>query len=249
RVVTYNAHGCVGVDSKLSPARIARVLSRHRPNIVALQEIDVGRERSGGIDQASKIAELLRMNYHFFPVVEEGEEKYGLAVLSFFPIREVKTGWLPGLIDKPKLEPRGAQWLELDCGGEKIQLVNTHLGLRKLERRQQVRALLGEEWLGKLPDDEPVIICGDMNALPFSYVHTEISGRFPDVQILTREQRPRRTLYGRYPLGRIDHIFVSPHFEVRRVEVARTTLARVASDHLPVFTELKLPEPVSGSAS
>lgn len=240
RVMTYNAHGCVGVDSKLSPARIARVIARHQPDVVALQEIDVGRTRSGWVDQARAIADLLLMKFHFYPAFEIGEEKYGLAVLSHFPMRLVKSGSLPGLEDRPGLEPRGAQWLAMDCNGEEIQFVNTHLGLRTRERREQVAAILGEEWLGQLGEDDPLIICGDLNALPSSFVHREICTRFHDVQTIVAEHRPLRTLYGRYPLGRIDHIFVSSHFEAQRVEVPRTTLTRVASDHLPLFTELKL---------
>ncbi len=240
RVMTYNVHGCVGVDAKLSPARIARVIARHQPDVVALQEIDVGRARSGSVDQAQIIADLLRMKFHFYPAFEIGDEKYGLAVLSHFPMRVVKSGKLPGLPELPGLEPRGAQWLEMECDGHGVQIVNTHFGLRTRERRQQVAAILGEKWLGQLGEDDPLIICGDLNALPSSFVHREICTRFRDVQTIVAEHRPMRTLYGRYPLGRIDHIFISSHFEAHRVEVPRTTLTRVASDHLPLFTELKI---------
>src|SRR5690606_32470965 len=37
-VMTYNVHRCIGVDGKLSPERIARVIARHSPDIVVLQE-------------------------------------------------------------------------------------------------------------------------------------------------------------------------------------------------------------------
>jgi endonuclease/exonuclease/phosphatase family metal-dependent hydrolase len=105
-----------------------------------------------------------------------------------------------------------------------------------------VQAILGEEWLGRLSRDEPLIICGDMNSLPASFVHRQICTRFYDVQSIVREHKPLRTFYGRYPLSRIDHIFVSSHFEADRVDVARTSLTRVASDHLPLSTQLKLRE-------
>lgn len=240
RVMTYNIHGCVGVDSKLSPARIARVIARHKPDVVALQEVDVGRTRSGWVDQARVVADLLLMKFHFFPAFEIEDEKYGLAVLSHFPMRLVKSGALPGLATRPDLEPRGAQWVAVQCDNTEIHIVNTHLGLRGEERRQQVGAILGEEWLGQLGEDEPLVVCGDMNAMPASFVHREISTRFYDVQTIVAEHRPLRTLYGRMPLGRIDHIFVSSHFEAQRVEVPRNALTCVASDHLPVFVELKL---------
>ena len=246
RVMTYNIHGCVGIDSKLSPARIARVIARHRADVIALQEVDVGRTRSGWVDQARVIADLLLMKFHFYPAFEIEDEKYGLAVLSHFPMRLVKSGALPGLKERPELEPRGAQWIALDVGGREIQIVNTHLGLRFRERRQQVGAILGEDWLGQLGEDVPLIICGDLNALPASFVHKEICTRFQDVQAAVAEHRPLRTLYGRYPLGRIDHIFISSHFEAQQVEVPRSTLTRVASDHLPVWVDLKVRRAVEG---
>src|SRR5690606_25634562 len=43
RVMTYNVHSCIGMDGKLDPERIARVIARARPDVVALQELDVGR--------------------------------------------------------------------------------------------------------------------------------------------------------------------------------------------------------------
>lgn len=242
RVMTYNVHGCLGVDSRLSPERIARVISQQQPDIVALQEVDVGRARSEFVDQARAIADQLLMDFQFYPAMKVGSEEYGLAVLSHYPIRRIKMGRLPGMPSKPHLEPRGVQWLGISYHGREIQFVNTHFGLRGEEKRQQVRAILGSEWLGELHRDEPLIICGDLNSLPSSFVHREISTHLSDVQDLTREHKPLRTLYGRYPLSRIDHIFVSSHFEAHRADVPRTTIARMASDHLPVFTDLKLKE-------
>jgi endonuclease/exonuclease/phosphatase family metal-dependent hydrolase len=52
RIVTCNVHRCVGNDRRLDVARIAAVLSALDPDIVALQELDVGRRRTGHADQA-----------------------------------------------------------------------------------------------------------------------------------------------------------------------------------------------------
>jgi endonuclease/exonuclease/phosphatase family metal-dependent hydrolase len=43
-------------------------------------------------------------------------------------------------------------------------------------------------------------------------------------------------------LGRIDHVFVDPEIEVAAVGVADDRQARVASDHLPLMVDLRLPE-------
>ena len=56
RILTYNVRGCRGTDGRLSPERIAAVIAAARPDVVALQELDAGRARSGGLDQAHDIA-------------------------------------------------------------------------------------------------------------------------------------------------------------------------------------------------
>ena len=67
RLVTYNVHRCVGVDRKLDVARIAAVIAELEPDIVCLQELDVGRARTGGVDQAQAIAAGLAMTSRFHP--------------------------------------------------------------------------------------------------------------------------------------------------------------------------------------
>jgi endonuclease/exonuclease/phosphatase family metal-dependent hydrolase len=44
---------------------VADVIAESQPDIVALQELDVRRARTRGIDQAHAIAELLDMRFHF----------------------------------------------------------------------------------------------------------------------------------------------------------------------------------------
>lgn len=56
RIMTYNVHGCSGTDGRISPRRIARIVQGEMPDIVALQEIDLGRRRSRAEDQSALIA-------------------------------------------------------------------------------------------------------------------------------------------------------------------------------------------------
>lgn len=85
--MTYNVHGCVGMDGKLAPERIAsRVIARHTPDIVALQELDVGRRRSNGVDQAELIARRLEMEQIFSASLHVEEGRYGNAILTHLPM-------------------------------------------------------------------------------------------------------------------------------------------------------------------
>ena len=75
RILTYNVHRCIGMDGHLSPQRIANVIAPCRPDIVCLQELDVGRVRTRGVDQAHAIARELGMHmlFHALPCRAAGD--------------------------------------------------------------------------------------------------------------------------------------------------------------------------------
>jgi endonuclease/exonuclease/phosphatase family metal-dependent hydrolase len=240
RVMTYNVHSCVGMDGKLDAQRIARLIARARPDVVALQELDEGRARSQGMNQAQLIARYLEMEFHFHAAICLKEERYGDAILTRLPHRLIKAGPLPKPAGKPHLESRGALWVAIDLHGKELQILNTHLGLDQRERMAQVEALLGRDWLTHEQCRGPVILCGDFNALPSSPVYRRLSRRLRDVQAEAQDHRPKSTFFGRFPTLRIDHIFISPGIEVISVEVPSSELARLASDHLPLVTEIRM---------
>ena len=238
RVMSYNVHSCIGMDGKIDPARIARVIARARPDVVALQELDVGRVRSHGLDQVHLIARYLEMEFHFHPALHLEEERYGDAILSQLPLRLVKSGLLPGLADKPTLEPRGALWVAIDLDGQEVQIINTHLGLYARERMAQMDTLLGSSWLAHAECQGPVILCGDLNAQPASMVCRRLGERLRDVQLMAQNHRPKSTFTSRFPTLRIDHIYVSPGIAVSNIEIPDSQLACIASDHLPLVAEV-----------
>lgn len=241
RVLTYNVHNCAGMDGCISPHRIARVIAREKPDIVALQEVDIGRSRSGGQDQAAEIARYLEMFHHFHAAIDVEEEQYGDAILSRLPVQLVRAGLLPYRPAWLVNEPRGALWVSVDVGGgQRVQVLNTHLGLWRRERRLQAEALLGDDWLGNPAWEGPSILCGDLNSGPRSFVYKSIKARLRDVREAHIGDMPRGTFSGRFPLHRIDHVFTSPHFEVLNIRVPKTSLARTASDHLPLVVELSV---------
>ncbi|KRB51244.1 endonuclease [Rhizobium sp. Root708] len=233
RVLTYNVHSCVGTDRRLDLSRIAEVIANTGAHIVALQELDVGRLRTGGVDQARQIASELRMDAHFHPALTVAEERYGDAILSALPMRLLKAGPLPSAG-----ETRGALLAEIEVSGKKTIVLNTHLGLRAGERIAQVATLLGEDWLGNADlAASPIIVCGDFNAVPSSTAYKMLARRFTDARSVLGK-RQRATYPSRMPFLRIDHVFVSEGIKVRAVEVANGANERRASDHLPLLVTL-----------
>ena len=238
RLMTYNVHSCIGMDGKHSPERIARVIARYAPDVVALQELDLARLRTGQVDQARLIAQALNMTFHFHPSFRVEEESYGNAVLSRLPMRLVKAGPLPL---SRRREPRGALWVELEFNGRRIQLINTHLGLRPGERRHQMEALLGEEWLGHCDCLRPAVLCGDLNSFPRSRIHRMAAQCLCDLHRAALPGPPRPTWMG---LSRLDYIFASSEFRAVAANVPHTLLARTASDHWPLVVDVEVGPPV-----
>jgi endonuclease/exonuclease/phosphatase family metal-dependent hydrolase len=239
RVLTYNVHSCVGLDGRTSPERIARAIARHDPDVVALQELDVRRARTGHLDQAQAIADALEMTLTFHPTVSVADEQFGDAVLSRHRMRCVRTGALPGI----GLEPRGAIWVEVEVPQPdgtvlRVQVLNTHLSLHPTERRLAVDALLGPDWLGHPDAAEGVVLCGDFNAVSWFPSFRRLRERLADTQTSLPGHAPVATWFGRHPVGRIDHVLVDPSWTVSRVQVGDDSLARIASDHRPLVVDV-----------
>lgn len=240
RILTYNVHRCLGTDGRLSPRRISEVIAGYEPDVVALQELDVGRIRTGGVDQAHEIAHQLGMSFHFNPALRVLEELYGDAILTTRPCTLVHAGPLPGLPGIRELEPRGALWAAIEVAGATLQVINTHLGLIARERLAQVEALLGPEWLGHPACTDPVILIGDFNAVPRSRAYQRLARHLADAQRARPDLRPRPTFPARLPVFRLDHAFIGSGIEVVGSAVPRTPLTRVASDHLPLVLDVRI---------
>ena len=240
RILTYNVHRCVGVDGRLDVARIAGVIAALKPDIVALQELDVGRARTGGVDQAHAIARQLDMTWHFNAAVRVEEEQYGDAILTCYPERLVKAGPLPGLTPTLGLEPRGALWIEVTIDGTPVQVINTHLGLAPREQQRQAAALAGLDWLRREECRAPVILLGDFNATGASVVYRTLTSRLHDARRLSPKRRATSTFPSRLPFLRIDHVFVSAGVRVLDVDAPYAPPIRVASDHLPLVMDFEL---------
>jgi len=240
RIMTYNVHRCVGVDRRLDVDRIAAVIAEFEPDVVALQELDVGRARTRGMDQAHEIAERLEMTFHFNAAMKVEEELYGDAILTHRPERLVRKGPLPTIGGVPGLEPRGAVWIAIDFDGVEVNVINTHLGLVPREQRLQAKALVGSEWLGDERCREPVILVGDFNATSVTRPYQRVAGKLADAQRSPSIPRALPTFPSAFPVLRIDHVFVSPGIRVTGSQAPFSPLARMASDHLPLVVDFEI---------
>jgi endonuclease/exonuclease/phosphatase family metal-dependent hydrolase len=240
RVATYNVHGCVGMDGQRSEDRIAQVIASMPADIVGLQELDLGRARSAHADQAAIIARQLGWKYHFHPAMRSGDEQYGNAIVSRFPIALKRACEMPGAPPWYCREQRSAIWIQAETDLGPVHLINSHFGLGYSERRLQAKLLIGPAWLGSVPPNEPAILLGDFNSVRTSRAYRLIQTHLRDVRTLVRPPRAFRTFPTRLPSLAVDHIFVNLALAPTHLDVHRTPLARLASDHFPLVCELAL---------
>jgi endonuclease/exonuclease/phosphatase family metal-dependent hydrolase len=65
RVMSYNIHVGVGMDKRRDLERIAGVIKGSGCDLVGLQEVDRGVERTGRVDEIKELARLTGMDYAF----------------------------------------------------------------------------------------------------------------------------------------------------------------------------------------
>ena len=240
RVVTYNIHGCIGLDMRYDPARIAAVLCEIDADIVCLQEVNARRAREPRGDQASFLARATESKI-ILGAAATGRGRFANAILTRFPPLATRTIDL----EVPGYEPRGALDVDLMIDGLVLRVMATHFGLHAGERRYQANRLIAAL-------DNPgmngaaahaVLLVGDLN---------EWRGRAGGVRALDRCLGPSaipRTFPSWMPVLPLDRIYSLGPLVLRDLEVYRSSLARVASDHLPLVGTLSWNATQLGSGS
>ena len=190
RVVTWNLlHGLSIRDGSADPARLSAAASAFdEVDVVALQEVDRGQQRSGEVDQTKLIAAAVgaaacRFEPALFgapgagPVTfhdggtDLGGPAYGIGLVSRWPVSSWRVRrfsaapmGLPLLVPGSGLakiddEPRIAISATVEHPAGPVRVVAAHLSFVPGWNLAQLRTLLGEL------DDEPlpVLLLGDLN--------------------------------------------------------------------------------------
>lgn len=245
RVLTYNIHSCKGFDGKFHPQRIADVIRPVNPDLVALQEVDVGRHRSGGVNQPAAIGELLGMNHYFAPRWDVDGGQYGLGILSRYPMTLQKAA---PLTKEPRERTRDKMigfWMSLKIDQQEIQFINTHFVHDFRITKEATRTLMGPEWIGHTSARSPVILCGDFNSTFLSPIYWRLTRSLRSAKWRAENNNYLKGLFQNswpspFPFVQIDYIFVSRNIHVSEFGVVKNSLAKKASDHLPVFASIEL---------
>ncbi|HEY9362680.1 MAG TPA: endonuclease/exonuclease/phosphatase family protein [Chitinophagaceae bacterium] len=235
-VLSYNIHhanppsktGVIDMDA------IANVINQQQPDVVALQEVDVHTNRSGtSLHQAEELAKLTGMKAYFAKAIDYDGGEYGVAILSKYPMEDMKNTPLP-TDDATNGEHRTLATAVIRLpGNKKVLFACTHLDAQRADTNRQLQIkkileILKQETL-------PVIIAGDLNAEPTSDVIKQFDNHFTrscmvDCPFTIPEVHPNKT---------IDYIAFAPA-SIFTVVSHSVVDEKYASDHRPVKTILKL---------
>jgi endonuclease/exonuclease/phosphatase family metal-dependent hydrolase len=268
--MTYNVHSCKGRDGTVSTERIAAVVRAEAPDVLALQEVRIGRFDPAEVDDPAARTD---------GVVEPPVGQLPLPPLSMIPRRRTGVDQ-PGEIAratgmKPLFYPL-VRFAEEDYG---IALLSRHpatlvraANLPTLPDRPLLERR-GAIWAEIAVNGARLQVMGTHLGLNRAERLSQVSALLGDewsgdercrgpvvicgdlnawpwqsaYRLLAsrfadvqRGRRWRATFPSGLPLLRIDHIFTGAGVRVVSAHVAKTRLSRVASDHLPVVADLEL---------
>ena len=200
-------------------------------DVVTLQEVVGGGPHGGG--HAEALGAALGMGWVMASARQLRGHQFGNAVLSRFPIVQ----HLEHDLTWKTCEPRRLQRVDVSLEGFMLHVYNVHLGTAILERRYQAKRL------ATIVSDHhvtgPKLVMGDFNEWMRGLATTLLSERLSSVD-LRNFLRRRRTYPGFLPILHLDHIYYAGRIEVLGIELPRTRLALVASDHLPLVADVRI---------
>lgn len=163
------------------------------------------------------------------------EGHHGNAVLSRFPIIDYENRD----ISVAGTEKRGVLHcrLQIPDRDQTLHVMCVHLGLRDAHREAQMKMMC--EMIAALPADAPLVVAGDFN--DWQIRANKMLKRCANLdEVFSRQYgRPARTFPARFPLLRLDRIYV------RNAEASQPTALPMRpwshlSDHAPLAVEIHL---------
>ena len=232
RVLTFNIlHGAT-TKGNFDLDKIASVIQKTNPDLVAMQEVDFKTKRAHNYDLVTELGWRTKMAPLFGIAMPYDGGGYGEGILTKMPILSSRNVALP---HSPENEPRAALEVLVQLeSGDTISFIGTHLEHQETstDRIDQVKTINETFVSCKYP--YPSILAGDLNATPNS----------EPISILKKywtvsDPKGVLTYPSNDPEIKIDYIFFRPAEKWQVIET-KVFCDEIASDHCAVLSVLKL---------
>ena len=227
KVASYNIHKAVGTDLRRSPERILAVLTEIDADIVALQEAD---QRFGARLTALPLAMIAATTPYkavSYDIRPGSLGWHGNAIL----VRDTATVISCAHLVVPHFEPRGAVIADVEVADHIVRVVGMHLDLSGLRRRHQAQAIIAQI-APRLP--LPTVLMGDLNEW------RSRGGCLSDFQNAYQLVDTGPSFHAQRPVASLDRIMISTDLKLVSAGVHNSPLARLASDHLPIWAHINM---------
>ena len=248
KVLSYNIHYGVGMDSKKDLKRIADVINRLNPDIVGLQEVADSNMTATisqltdmiGVFGASTEKETPNL-YHLLDIpVPKSQLFYGDAILSKYPFRYL------GNLSIPSASSSRYEAMCVDVNFSKkygeetiVRFITTHFDyLETIGSKYARKAAIEVIETAFIYDtiDIPYILTGDLNATPRSAPLKLLEQKGWVIEDAGKELP---TVPSMSPQKQIDYVLVRPKKRWRIMDVS-VIEEGLASDHRPILMTLEL---------
>jgi endonuclease/exonuclease/phosphatase family metal-dependent hydrolase len=205
-------------------------------DVIALQEVVSVSGGLRGDHQARYIAEELEMDFFLGETRKMNGGSYGNVLLARLPIHKT----LNYDISVPLREPRGCLRADIELAkNHLLHIFNVHLGTAFFERRHQARKLVAPDILLSRDLAGARVMLGDFNEWTRGLTTRLLSSHLRSADIRLHLRRSK-TYPGVIPFLHLDHIYFDRSVEMEGLYLHRSRLALVASDHLPLFADLRV---------
>lgn len=276
RTITYNVfNGCIGYkgingwelpegedsmlisnarEMKQIPQRIMQELALYRPDIINFSE-------SADEDTVARMAEMLGLNYAFFPGAKNGMGSFPGSILSTYQIISSRNR---PFIDRDSNDPEELftrHWgkAKLRLPDESTVTVHTaHLWpFKKTESDTEIRLTEIKELVASIQHDlehgsDSVLLQGDLNHVPGTPEYESLKAAGLIDVFASKGSGPGHTINSLNPTKRIDYIFATGALsqQIKSCAVLFQGSFRMngedpksfaLSDHIPVMADFELP--------
>lgn len=257
----FNVYNWLSTSKKPVKNQILKFINTTSPTVLCLQEYYVDNKKDPYITLQEVIEAGIFSDYHQRLAIKTTKRDFGIITLSKHPI--IEKGSV--IDDDAELL---CIFTDIVKNKDTFRVYNTHLesirlkqddydvfsekGVSKQSRFKQLKDMLGKVKIAYPKRVEqakrilshakkapyPVIICGDFNDTPFSYVYNLFNTNFTDA---FREAYfgLGRTYAGRVPAGRIDYLFCSAELNVNNFNIQQEIL----SDHYAIWSTFSFNTP------
>ena len=241
RVLVFNIHAGKGSGGRDNLADVAALVKSTNADLVLLQEVDRGTNRSGKVDQLQALMEATGYAGVFGRTLDYDGGQYGIAALARRGFTFSDTRHLPVVPLQSRAggshEPRGVLVGAAQTTLGRLQFFNTHLDASATDgyRLQEVSQLLIHVQ-ARIAPETPLVAGGDFNAEPGSAVIKRILDAGLRDAWAECGAGDGFTYPAAQPVKRIDYLFLPRGVSCSEAAV----LDSHASDHRPLLVTIRM---------